>query len=788
MRSIRLSIVTTAAVLATAFTAAVPAQAAPVVAPPGAPTNVMSMPLGPSGGLSLLWTAPGSTGGAAITGYTVDIAPGSLTYNSAGTFYSVPSTDLTPGTTYTVTVQASNSAGTGAASAPLVIEYYTAPSPPTAVSAAADDGQVTVSWSAPLSDGGKAIIGYTATASDGSFSFSAPPSCSTTTEMTCTITGLTNGTTYSVSVSASNGLIGFPFIGVSVTPTAPFDPCVLDPQSSPSCPGYVPPVTVPGTPGDVAAAASDRVVTVSWSAPTSDGGAAITGYRVSTFPSGKTCSTTGALSCAISGLTNGTSYTFTVVAINSVGSGVGGSVSTTPKTIPGAPTNASATPGDRQVTVSWSAPDSDGGSAVTGYTVTAFPGGHSCSTTGALTCTVTGLTNGTAYSFLVAANNSEGSGDAAQADATPYTVPGAPSGVSATAGAASATVSWNAAVGNGAAISGYTVTAAPGGKTCTTIGALSCTVTGLTNGTSYTFTVTASNASGDGPASAASAPATPRTTPDAPTAVSAVAGDGSATVSWSAPSFDGGSSITGYTVTAAPGGATCTATALETSCTVEGLDNLMFYSFTVTATNAAGTSADSDASERVVPHSDEFQVWLPNLTVAHDGDTQVWIFGAVGVQSLAVRIGNETFDASPDDYGVAIVDYNAAEMTQWVRTGTIRVIAKALRVDEDGSKVKLRATAMLYSPSVTLGKRWRAGKQVTVRARSAAPGSSLSFQIDGFEVCATDASERGRATCSFDAPDEGDYTLEAYVLHNGEEPQLIATKDFSILPSGRRAD
>ncbi|NDB18063.1 MAG: hypothetical protein EB027_02120, partial [Actinobacteria bacterium] len=401
---------------------------------------------------------------------------------------------------------------------------------------------------------------------------------------------------------------------------------------------------------------------------------------------------------------------------------------------------------------------------------------------------VTGLTNGTAYSFLVAANNSEGSGDAAQADATPYTVPGAPSGVSATAGAASATVSWNAAVGNGAAISGYTVTAAPGGKTCTTIGALSCTVTGLTNGTSYTFTVTASNASGEGPASAASAPATPRTTPDAPTAVSAVAGDGSATVSWSAPSFDGGSSITGYTVTAAPGGATCTATALETSCTVEGLDNLMFYSFTVTATNAAGTSADSDASERVVPHSDEFQVWLPNLTVAHDGDTQVWIFGAVGVQSLAVRIGNETFDASPDDYGVAIVDYNAAEMTQWVRTGTIRVIAKALRVDEDGSKVKLRATAMLYSPSVTLGKRWRAGKQVTVRARSAAPGSSLSFQIDGFEVCATDASERGRATCSFDAPDEGDYTLEAYVLHNGEEPQLIATKDFSILPSGRRAD
>ena len=89
-------------------------------------------------------------------------------------------------------------------------------------------------------------------------------------------------------------------------------------------------------------------------------------------------------------------------------------------------------------------------------------------------------------------------------------VPGAPTAVTATAGNAQAGVSWTAPVSDGgSAITGYTVTSAPGGKTCTTTGALSCTVSGLTNGTPYTFTVTASNVAGTGPASAASSAVTP---------------------------------------------------------------------------------------------------------------------------------------------------------------------------------------------------------------------------------------------------------------------------------------
>ncbi len=87
---------------------------------------------------------------------------------------------------------------------------------------------------------------------------------------------------------------------------------------------------------------------------------------------------------------------------------------------------------------------------------------------------------------------------------------GVPTGATATAGDSQAIVSWDApATNSGAVLTGYLVTASPGGATCTTTGALTCTVTGLTNGTAYTFTVQATNDTGAGAPSVASAPVTP---------------------------------------------------------------------------------------------------------------------------------------------------------------------------------------------------------------------------------------------------------------------------------------
>ena len=271
-------------------------------------------------------------------------------------------------------------------------------------------------------------------------------------------------------------------------------------------------------------------------------------------------------------------------------------------TSPSAPTSISATPGNGSANITWAAPSSNG-SPITGYLVTSSPGSFTCAATTATNCTVTGLTNGTPYTFTVTATNAIGTGPASTPSSavTPQTVPGAPTSVSASPENGSATVSWTAPVSDGGApLTGYTVTASPDGGTCTTTGT-SCSVSGLTNGTAYTFTVTATNAIGTGSASSPSLSVTPRTVPGVPTSVSATAGDGNATVSWTAPSSNGGSIITGYIATASPGGNTCSTTG--TTCSVSGLSNGTSYTFTVVARNIAGNSAASLASAAVTPRA-----------------------------------------------------------------------------------------------------------------------------------------------------------------------------------------
>lgn len=178
-------------------------------------------------------------------------------------------------------------------------------------------------------------------------------------------------------------------------------------------------VSVPGAPNNVTAGAGKDQATVSFAPPTNNGGSAITGYIVTSSP-GNITATASASPIIVTGLTGGTVYTFTVTATNSAGTGPASSSSNTvTPSIPTAPTGVNATPGNTNATVAFNAPDSDGGYAITAYTVKSSPGNKTASGT-ASPISVTGLNNGTAYTFTVTATNSVANGPASSASNSVY--------------------------------------------------------------------------------------------------------------------------------------------------------------------------------------------------------------------------------------------------------------------------------------------------------------------------------------------------------------------------------
>ncbi|TXH30602.1 MAG: hypothetical protein E6Q91_04800 [Actinobacteria bacterium] len=198
-------------------------------------------------------------------------------------------------------------------------------------------------------------------------------------------------------------------------------------------------------------------------------------------------------------------------------------------TVPGAPTGLTGTPGNGEVTLAWTAPD-NGGSPITGYRIDSRTGDGpwASTTTGTdTTHTATGLTNGTAYQFRIAAINAAGAGpDSAIAGPyVPRTVPGAPTGLTGTPGNGEVQLTWTAPDNGGSPITGYRIDTRTGdgpwtSTTTDTDTDTTHTATGLTNGTAYQFRVAAINAAGTGPDSAVTGPLTP-VTPSATLTVTA---------------------------------------------------------------------------------------------------------------------------------------------------------------------------------------------------------------------------------------------------------------------------
>ncbi|MEN9799810.1 MAG: hypothetical protein RL653_3507, partial [Pseudomonadota bacterium] len=579
---------------------------------PTAPT-LTSVTNGTSLKLTANWNAPSSTGGSSISSYTAYAKQGGVQKGSCttpnGTTLTCDIGGLLDGETYAVTVTATSAAGlTSVESNSLSKMTGTQPGAPSLTTVTNGTSQRLVpTWTAPANTGGSSVSFYTAYAKQGSTTIQLcnTPNGST---LTCNIDNLADGQTYTVTVTATNqaGIEGVVSNSINKIPgTAPTAPAITS----------------------VASGTSGRL-TPTWTAPSSAGGSSLsyTAYARQVGTTVGSC-TTSSLSCNIDSLTDGESYTVTVMATNAAGLDGPESVAVTkvPGTTPNAPTNVSAPSGaNGQVVLTWAAPTNTGGASITSYDAVVKDGSSNtagtCSVNGStFTCTIGSLNNGTEYTVTLTATNAAGLTSAATAAATftPFKVPDAPSITSTVHGDTEVAVDWDApASDGGATITGYTVTATATGqttRTCTTTSVAPatpnkfCTVTNLVNGVTYTFKVSATNAAGTG-ADSAGVTATPSRLPDVPSISAATPGNGQVQLAW-AVTDNGGATITDYVIErSSDNGANWTVvndgTSAATSYAVTDLTNGQEYAFRVSATNLNGTTTPSDpavATPRTVP-------------------------------------------------------------------------------------------------------------------------------------------------------------------------------------------
>ena len=468
------------------------------------------------------------------------------------------------------------------------------PDQPTNFAAAAGAGQVTLSWSDP-SDPSIQRYEYRQKSGGGNYpsSWTAIPNSGDTTN-SYTVPSLTAGTAYAFQIRAVNTQGG--------------STASADRTATPAAP-----TTVPAKPANFAAAAGNGQVVLSWDNPND---ASIIRWQVrrkTTGDYGSWSNISGSgpttISHTVTGLTNGTLYTFQVRAVNGTGDGAASNgASATPAAVPSKPGAPTLAVGNAQLGVSWSAP-ANNGALISDYDVR-YRAGNSGPWTDAnhngagTSTTIASLANGTSYQVQVRARNSVGWGGwSNSASATPAAAPDAPGTPGLTVGNAQLGVSWSEPANNGASISDYDVryrAGNSGGWTDANYNGTgtSTTISSLANGTSYQVQVRARN-SVDWGGWSNSASATPAAAPDAPGTPGLTVGNAQLGVSWSEPA-NNGASISDYDVRYRAGNSggwtDANYNGTGTSTTISSLANGTSYQVQVRARNSVGWGGWSDSA------------------------------------------------------------------------------------------------------------------------------------------------------------------------------------------------
>ena len=322
---------------------------------------------------------------------------------------------LSNATNYTVDVSASNAVGTGAFSdVSAAVGTASIPDPPVVRSTSYGPGSITVAFGQPSNNGGTAIWTWTLYCKSPNGGAARGASTSSVSTTSLTATGLTPGKSYFCYLYDYNR------VGQSALTRVVLS---ASPDAAPGFGRQTSTTFVPdATPSIVAGAKvirGDGQATVSWGEPAPNGSSAVVNFSVVSTPS--VTSSAGCTNvaeglpktCVFTGLTNGTSYTFSVVATNVMGSGTVRTVSrVVPAGLPGAPSITSIVPASKQCSVTWSDGAANGSPLLGARKVTwslgsTLKGIRTVNTGSSLV--ITGLTDGLSYSFKVANANGVGS-------------------------------------------------------------------------------------------------------------------------------------------------------------------------------------------------------------------------------------------------------------------------------------------------------------------------------------------------------------------------------------------